>query len=383
MSFFPISFAKSFPTDIPSLVLPSLRTSHLEEDIEYNDSQVEKFLSNNEGKAHRVMIASRLDGVKYYYGDRDEDVRDQKWVVFFPPSGLAYESLITDSKVMANALKANVLMFNYRGVSRSQDYPRNASHLVDDGVSSIRHLTDKGVKIQNILAYGQSIGAGVAAAVLAKERFQEGHIFFDRAPRDLPAVAEKFIPTSFLGSLGSSILRNRGWVFDNAENIQKIQGVKIVANTAADGMVDSSVALASTHGKEDEVIWLEPREDFNGDGRDFHTKCLFHKKTNPAFTNSHEAIQRAFNALHPSSGVLEDSDDDADYSFYSNIFGMDEMPQTNGLKDLPLTLNANKYSIAATHRSDASKRVIILPPVTDNGDDKQTPPPLDLDEDYD
>ena len=55
--------------------------------------------------------------MKYYHESKSQVPSEQKWVVYFQASGTAYESKLNDSPAMGTALKANVLWFNYRGVS--------------------------------------------------------------------------------------------------------------------------------------------------------------------------------------------------------------------------------------------------------------------------
>ena len=254
-----------------------------------------QILENNSEHAERFKIGWRLDAVKYYYLPKEQAKaqvgREQKWVVFFPASGVAYESVVKDSKLMANALKANVLMFNYRGVSQSEDYPNSPADLVNDAAACFYHLThDKRVPMRNFLAWGQSIGAGIAAEALAKEQYQEGHIVFDRSFENLPSVAEKFIPNSFLGSMAGTIIRRNGWVFDNMANMKNIKGAKIIANTEADGMIDWSISLACSHIQVDEegnctypdhVVELEEKQDYTGNSINIHTKSLSIKGQTP------------------------------------------------------------------------------------------------------
>lgn len=285
-----------------SLIIPSLRTSHNKEDVEYNKTQVAKFLEEN-SNAERLMIHDRLDAVKYYYGDKNEAPWNQKWVVFFLPSGLAYESVIYDSKLMASALKANVLMFNYRGVSHSLGYPKTALDLVEDGAACFSDLIDLGVKVENMMAWAQSIGGGVAAELLARSCYQKAHLVADRTFCDLPTCASKLLRDSWAGSFASSQLRSSGWIFDNVRNIQQIKGAKIVVNTPSDEMIDFSVSLAAKHRNNDEVVVLEKREEFD---RDTHAKCLFHTKRQ-GFKNASEAINRAFAALHPAAAQPPES----------------------------------------------------------------------------
>lgn len=108
-----------------------------------------------------------------------------KWIIFFCPNAALYEDFIR--MFSKDALRANVLFFNYRGCGHSEGVLKGgATKLLLDGVAVMNHLKKKGVENKDILLYGFSIGGAVAATVA--EHYEGVKYFGDRAPARISAV---------------------------------------------------------------------------------------------------------------------------------------------------------------------------------------------------
>lgn len=93
------------------------------------------------------------------------DFKYQKYIINFVGNGMRYENIITNMVHDANDLKANVVGFNYRGVSGSTGYCQASEDLVIDGIAQVQRLLDKGVSPQNIFLKGESLGGAIATLV--------------------------------------------------------------------------------------------------------------------------------------------------------------------------------------------------------------------------
>lgn len=86
-------------------------------------------------------------------------------LVFFHGNGESIESSGPWAGNLATALKANVLMFDYRGYGRSEGTPFERG-IVEDGISVIDWLSEKlSMSAQHFVYVGRSLGGGVAAQV--------------------------------------------------------------------------------------------------------------------------------------------------------------------------------------------------------------------------
>jgi hypothetical protein len=109
--------------------------------------------SVHHGRAH-------LQGIELRHSPLQKP-EDQKWVVYMNPKDMKFEEgfgLLDD----VFSTGANVCSFNYRGVGKSTGFPRTVDDLVEDGTAVIKRLLKKGVRPENIVVHGFSLGGAVA-----------------------------------------------------------------------------------------------------------------------------------------------------------------------------------------------------------------------------
>lgn len=95
------------------------------------------------------------------------DTDSKKWMVYFCPNGASYEQVAREVIHQVQGLGINVLFFNYRGVEHSQGRVTKGFQLTLDGSAVLEYLKQKkGIKEQDILLHGHSMGGGVAATLL-------------------------------------------------------------------------------------------------------------------------------------------------------------------------------------------------------------------------
>jgi pimeloyl-ACP methyl ester carboxylesterase len=126
----------------------------------------------NEGdltcEKHKIIIRgeTELDTFEIKHKSQENiDPKYQKYIINFVGNGMCYEHIIDDMKEDANALKANVVGFNLRGVGLSTGKAKSKDDLVTDGIAQVQRLLDQGISPQNITLKGHSLGAGVASLV--------------------------------------------------------------------------------------------------------------------------------------------------------------------------------------------------------------------------
>jgi hypothetical protein len=90
----------------------------------------------------------------------------EKYVIWLNGLGGRYETKLEDTSRYADDAQANILIFNYRGCGNStSNGPIQPKDLITDTMAMIAYLTEvKGVKPEDIVVHGFSLGGGVGAA---------------------------------------------------------------------------------------------------------------------------------------------------------------------------------------------------------------------------
>lgn len=121
-----------------------------------------------------------------------------------------------------------VFMVSYRGYANSQGEPSEAG-FIEDGKAAMKFLTDSGVKPQQIIIYGESIGSGVATQIAAE--FSNAKLLVLEAPfSSLLSVAQQkywFVPVSLL-------LKDR---FDSLAFASKVNVPALVLHAKGDPVI--------------------------------------------------------------------------------------------------------------------------------------------------
>lgn len=127
-----------------------------------------------------------------------------------------------------------VLLIGYRGYGGNPGAPSEAG-LIEDGRAGLRFLAGEGVKIADTVLYGESLGSGVAVALMAEapEGAIPGALILE-APftsiADVAAARYWFAPVRLL-------IKDH---FDSLARISRIRGPLLILHGEADGLIDVS-----------------------------------------------------------------------------------------------------------------------------------------------
>lgn len=170
---------------------------------------------NSTGLSVKIGEKAQLDGViiKPNIGGESE-----KYVIWLNGLGCPFEAKLSLAGDYADTINANILMFNYRGIGDSiSSGPTKPEDLVTDTKAMIAYLIDvKGVKPEDIVIHGHSLGGGVgaqAAAEISGLKFINDRSFsaFSKAAKELTIVnfQDKVGKTvaHALGSLVAGLIR--------------------------------------------------------------------------------------------------------------------------------------------------------------------------------
>ena len=172
-----------------------------------------------------------LDAMAIYQNSesQEQNPADQKWIILFNPNGMTYEENLHFAHDYGQKVGANVLVFNYRGVGDSTGHPTCGEDLVQDGLRCVQHLNqERGVRAENILIHGHSIGGGIGTQVAARYSPQEStqgssqgkvKLISDRSFSSMQAAATEITAektNALMGKIVGQLFKVFGWEI-NAE----------------------------------------------------------------------------------------------------------------------------------------------------------------------
>ncbi len=207
------------------LIMQSLSIS--EKDKANLDDHKLKFRTNNPYTTRTFELTTgdgaRIDGMTIFKDEKSKENfnqgnSDQKWIILVNGNADHYENKLDFVKGYGQEVGANVLVFNYRGVGRSEKEPVKADDLVQDLDTCFQFLQSKGIKDENIVLHGYSLGGGVATQAAALHPAaglinQNSFSSLSSAAKTMPVI----------GGIAAKLLKNVGWELDS---LAKWEGLK-------------------------------------------------------------------------------------------------------------------------------------------------------------
>ena len=169
------------------------------------------------------------------------------------------------------ATGASVFVFDYRGYGRSQGRPGEEGTYLD-AQAACQWLRQKGFPATNIIAYGESLGGGIATEVAVREGV--GGLVLQSTFTSIPDIgAELFpwLPVRWLGSIH----------YDTLSKLPRVTVPVLVLHSRQDSLIGFQHAernfaairapkrMAELQGNHNDPVWSEPAfgqalEDFLG-----------------------------------------------------------------------------------------------------------------------
>lgn len=185
-------------------------------------------------QTHHLKTPDNVRLHALYYAQQ-KPVEGQKTVILFPGNGassFSYENLRTAFKDMG----WNVLLFDPRHVGKSQKKMATCKSTILDGETAYQFAKAQGVKKENILLWGHSLGGGIATAVAANHK--KVMLINDRSFSSLSSVI-KALMAGWIGTLTKKL----GWEYNTEENFKKVQGKKWVITAIHDEVIIKGTRL--------------------------------------------------------------------------------------------------------------------------------------------
>ena len=126
-------------------------------------------------------------------------------------------------------LPVNIFLYDYRGYGQSEGSP-TVPGAVMDGDAALRYLIEKrGIPIEKVVFYGESVGSGITMAVAGKHLSEVKAIVLESGFRSLSDRAGKRIPL-----IGSLILTHD---LPNVRTLSGFNGPLLVIHSHADEVI--------------------------------------------------------------------------------------------------------------------------------------------------
>ena len=188
----------------------------------------------NENNYSDDKISVHIDKVKVITDDNIEllgwyhqkDLQKYKTILFFHGNAGSLENRIHKLNHFRE-MDVNFLIIAWRGFDGNKGKP-SENGLYEDGKSALNWLFKKGVKEENIIIYGESLGTGVATHLSQKKNF--AGIILETPFTSMTNAAKAFYPYIPVGLL----LKDK---FNNEEKIRNINAPVLIMHGEADQIV--------------------------------------------------------------------------------------------------------------------------------------------------
>ena len=114
----------------------------------------------------KIKTDDNIELLAWYH---DKDIQNYKTILFLHGNAGSLENRIHKINHF-NEMEINFLIISWRGFSGNEGKPTEEG-LYKDAKSAVKWLINKGVKKENIIIYGESLGTGVATEISQNESF--------------------------------------------------------------------------------------------------------------------------------------------------------------------------------------------------------------------
>ncbi len=169
----------------------------------------------------------------------------RRTILYFPGNAEIWQKSFYFLLWLHKNAGVNVLCCNTRGVGDWNESLTFDVDLIEDGVTSVRHLLTQGIAPKDITLYGRSLGGAVAAcaaAELVKEDISLHHIN-ERSFKNLQAVIRSVVPV--FGDCAALMAESFNWRLNAEKAFSSLRGHVVVLYNDRDELVRPSAAFRS------------------------------------------------------------------------------------------------------------------------------------------
>ena len=153
------------------------------------DNYLSENILNEPTEIEKVKISTKdnLSLLGWFY---KKDLKGLKTILFFHGNAGSLENRTYKLNHFKD-LDVNFLIVAWRGFSGNKGKPDEMG-LYEDAKSAIRWLDEKGIKHQNIILYGESLGTGVAVEIAQNKKY--GGIILEAPFTSMVNMGKKYYP---------------------------------------------------------------------------------------------------------------------------------------------------------------------------------------------
>ena len=174
-------------------------------------------------KEVKVRTSDNIELLGWYH---EKDIKKYKTILFFHGNAGSLENRIHKLNHFRD-MNINFLIIAWRGFSGNKGKPTEEG-LYEDGKSAFDWLMSKGVKEENIVIYGESLGTGVATHLSQNKNF--AGVILETPFTSMIDAAKNFYPYIPVGLL----LKDK---FDNTNKIKNINSPILIMHGEVDQIV--------------------------------------------------------------------------------------------------------------------------------------------------
>jgi Chlamydia CHLPS protein (DUF818) len=188
----------------------------------------------------KIFDGASINGIAIFNGREakhefiEKRADNQKWIIRFNGRNGFYETNLLRSQSIGKDLDANIMVFNYRGVGESKGILTKPEELIIDGEACIKYLLSKGVKEENILIHGSSLGGGIACQIASM--YEKIALINERSFATLSLAAATLANFSFVRNIFLAL----GWELDSLNSFDKVKAPKLIVFHKQDSIIPYS-----------------------------------------------------------------------------------------------------------------------------------------------
>ena len=171
----------------------------------------------------RIKTDDNIELLSWYH---DKDIQNYKTILFLHGNAGSLENRIHKINHF-NEMEINFLIISWRGFSGNEGKPTEEG-LYKDAKSAVKWLINKGVKKENIIIYGESLGTGVAPEISQNDNF--AGIILESPFTSMVAAGKSKYPIFPIGLL----LKDK---YESDKKIKNIKSPVLVMHGEADTIV--------------------------------------------------------------------------------------------------------------------------------------------------
>ena len=171
----------------------------------------------------RIKTNDNIELLSWYH---DKDIQNYKTILFLHGNAGSLENRIHKINHF-NEMEINFLIISWRGFSGNEGKPTEEG-LYKDAKSAVKWLINKGVKKENIIIYGESLGTGIATEISQNESFSG--IILESPFTSMVAAGKSKYPIFPIGLL----LKDK---YKSEEKIKNIKSPLLIMHGEADTIV--------------------------------------------------------------------------------------------------------------------------------------------------